>query len=161
MSEMLELAERCERLEGPDREADLEICLLLSPDSDLANRIANSRRGLDGKPGASWDISSGAVLYEVRNEIGVCWANGGIPVPRYTASLDAAMTLVGPMQLSKVGELWDGTIKCGWATVHNYSNTERGMMWDDQHDVCAKTPALALCAAALLARNALNGEKND
>mgnify|MGYP001342536555 CR=1 FL=1 len=80
---------------------------------------------------------------------------------RYTGSIDAAMTLVGAMQLSKAGELWDGATKCGWATVHNYSNTERGMMWDDQHDVCAKTPALALTAAALRARAALASENSN
>jgi hypothetical protein len=71
----------------------------------------------------------------------------------------AAIMLVDPLWLGKAGELWDGDRKCGWATVHRYSKTDAGMMWDDQHDTVARTPALALVAACLKAR-ATQGE-ND
>lgn len=67
--------------------------------------------------------------------------------PAYTASLDAAMTLVGPVSFFRLGNDGEGpdvaaykaTVTAGFANV-------------TFHDAVAATPALALCAAALRAQ---------
>lgn len=60
-------------------------------------------------------------------------------IPRYTSSLDAALTLVP--------EGWDWAVfrTNGGLTVHAWCGS--------RDDVFAETPALALCAAALKARS--------
>jgi hypothetical protein len=70
-------------------------------------------------------------------------------LPRYTASLDAAMTLVPEDCLAMMRELWfDDGKKCGHATVSRY----RDHKWDDTYTATADMPALALTAASLRAR---------
>lgn len=111
--ELLELADRCEAASGPDRAIDGAIREALGlPDR---HRIANGMV-IDGY-------------------------GFGTPIPEYTASLDAAMTLVdldqgfdliGPMQGSG---LW-----------------QAGCGEDGREQADAATPALALCAASLRAR---------
>lgn len=143
-AELIALAERVEGLDGPDRVTDCDIRMAVLGDMPFGV-VTDNRHQI---------VRSGTLseyLDAYRDVINLDGAISDEEIRHYTASIDAAMTLVGSMQLSKVGELWDGTAKCGWATVHNYSLTERGMLWDDQHDVCAKTPALALTTAALRA----------
>lgn len=70
--------------------------------------------------------------------------------PSYTASIDAAMTLV-----PEGHKYWNlgGSPTRGFAGAGLY-----GAVIDDQFYGEAQTPALALCAAALLAREASNGD---
>jgi hypothetical protein len=63
-------------------------------------------------------------------------------VPRYTASLDAALTLVP--------EGWEWTVR---GRPHGDGLASIGRAWESGSDtVIAATPALALCIAALRAR---------
>lgn len=87
------LAERVEKLTEPCRETDLAIELVIRADGKIAS-LMQFPRGFDGREGTSWQIYQGAVCYETRNEQGACYSNGGYPLPAFTASLDAAMTLV-------------------------------------------------------------------
>lgn len=70
--------------------------------------------------------------------------------PRFTASLDAAMSLVpeGYPQISKVSA-------DAWQVNIGFANRAKGIV------TRAATPALALCAASLLARAALTTKDSD
>ena len=112
---MLELIERIEALEGPDREVDALIWFECIGKADG-------------------------------------WEYDGHQRKPYTASLDAAMTLVP--------EGWSGLF--GFQGTHDYIE-ERGHAHIQtivgEKEACAEaaTPALALCAAALRARSSENG----
>jgi hypothetical protein len=119
--ELLALAIRCEQATGPDREIDRDIGLML---------------GLYDNPEdlGCFDDTAEAVV-----------GGGGqtFAPPAFTASLDAAMTLVP--------EGWSGTATKrangkGLAEVDRPGSL-RKVSW-------AATPALALCAAVLRARAA-------
>jgi hypothetical protein len=100
---LLELAGRCERATGPDRELDTEI-----------------GKAVEAEPFAICDY-------------------GNVPVfASFTASLDAAMTLVPEGLKWGIGNPQDGY---SYATMGNLPRAVR-----------AATPALALCAASLRAR---------
>lgn len=114
-SKLLELAERCEQATGPDRE--LNIALL---------PLVGLRFVDEGHP-------IGEVCYEQNNH--------AVPMPRFTASLDAAMTLVPE------GFAWEAGFCEG---KHAASVSSNGNRMPDA-TICA-TVALALCAAALKAR---------
>lgn len=86
------LIERLQALTGPDREVDLIIYLNRWPESEIAS-ITKYRRGLDSADGYSWDILHGAVIFQKMQD-GRCPHNGGYPLPAFTGSIDAAMTLV-------------------------------------------------------------------
>lgn len=117
-AQMLALAERVEALSGPDREVDDTIAAAL-----FTGKHRVCVKGLSDEAGGMWmftypDGSIGSAL-------------------RFTASLDAAMTLVPDYA------------KDDWSLIG-------GRHWqaivgpnEDQAD--AATPALALCAAALRA----------
>ena len=117
---MIELIERIEALEGPDREVDR-----------LVGRAAGWRHVPSGK--YDWMKPSGMYCT--------------IGLPPFTASLDAAMTLVP--------EGWSGLL--GFRGTHDYIE-ERGhahiqtIVGEKEAYAEASTPALALCAAALRAR---------
>ena len=70
----------------------------------------------------------------------------------YTASIDAAMTLVGKDCLFHIKTLWanDQSGKACRASVDRYL-TEGAIMWKENFLALADTPALALCAASLRA----------
>ena len=123
MGDLLELAARCEAATGPDREIDCRISLELSGiaygDSDVAEMLLYR------------DEPTGYGRYRPADE----------HVPAYTASLDAAMTLVPE------GHVWSVDAG-GFAGVEPY-NGDPGPSWSTK---CGNTPALALCAAALRAR---------
>lgn len=144
---VLELIERLEKATGPDRELDLAINLAVDPDSDIS-RLMQHRRGFDGKEGMAWDIHQGAVCFEQRNAVGRCHYNGGYPLPAYTGSIDAALKLVPE------GLAWRVDVMTGLpgaiVAVHNswLSHKTAPCCWT------GKTPAMALCIAALKARNA-------
>ncbi|WP_316176287.1 hypothetical protein [Bradyrhizobium sp. SZCCHNRI1073] len=110
---LLELAERCEKAERPDRGLDAEI------------------------------------HFRIKNGIGVGCASDA---PAFTGSLDAALTLV-PEGLSwttgqNVHHLY-------WHTGVNRLNLGTGAPESVSCSAPTKSPALALCAAALRARAAI------
>jgi hypothetical protein len=141
------LALRCEQATGPDRELDLAIYLMCNPDSEIARWVRNHPRGFDGKPGHAWELRETNLLFEGRNERGDCFHNGGIPLPKYTASLDATLRLVPEGMRPSVGQ-----------------NVHHGYWHAFVQSIVDSTPhqlgvadsntsgALALCAAALRAR---------
>lgn len=123
MTNLLELAERCEKAMGPDRELDAAV---------------NAAIGL---PGTKMRAN------------GFTWVSPN--VPGYTASLDAALTLVPGDEAfdvareSKGGD-WTADLSCFCPDSE---------LWDDVRRIPfgrAVNPALALTAAALRARAHLN-----
>ena len=117
--ELLKLAERVEALSGPDREVDSEIDRLTFRGPFEARLCGCMGNCLPGHPAYN----------------GAC-----VSVPHYTASLDAAMTLVP-----------EG---CGWSLVQatyekSYGCVESGDDRTPDLEARAATPALVLCAAAL------------
>lgn len=154
MTDLASLIERLERATGPDRELDLTIQVAIYPDGDIA-KLMQFRRGLDGKIGMAWDIwgNSGSVVFEKRDAHGNCYFNGGYPLPNYTSSIDAAMTLV-PDGCSIVLNIFDVATKperIHTARVHISSFRVRGE-WSPGVLADSATPAIALCIAALRAR---------
>jgi hypothetical protein len=125
---LLELAERCEGAAPPDRELD---CLIFESRHLLLSR--DNRGRIDGEPTGEYYGPNGDQLPE--------------RAPFYTASIDAAMTLV-PENCE-----WEcGTallIGAAWAGVINLDGRWKGK---------AAAPALALCAAALRARAVIQPE---
>jgi hypothetical protein len=129
---LLALAEKVEGLDGPDRELDFDICKAVrSYPSDWRTRLR------------------GASL-----EYYLAWSDCAL---RYTASIDAALTLVPPGAHWGMGHDANGPL-AGWAWVR--AKVADG--WQEFHSPprmgferagpFAATPALALCAAALRAR---------
>jgi len=132
---LLALAERCEQASGPDRELDGEIARALGW-TDVHVSVLNP-------------------LFQVGRPPGVTgWRD---PVPAFTASLDAALTLVP--------EGWRVN-GADWSILGQYSWMLKGpckklIMGADGYEeaggdwfksgVSLATPALALCAAALRA----------
>ena len=129
MSEMLELAERCERLEGPNYAIEVEIFKAIHP--EYADYV-QGRGGLVHR----FDGSDQRVLSDIRPG-------------NYTASLDSAMTLV-PAGSDIMVDNFDGphNKRCS-ASV--YSPPSKGT----ENKGYGKTPALALTAACLRARHHL------
>jgi hypothetical protein len=74
--------------------------------------------------------------------------------PRYTASLDAAMTLVPtkPFPDLRPGEWWWSVDSLGCDAHVAYENHDSGIVPNVGSDADAATPALALVAACLRAR---------
>jgi hypothetical protein len=116
---LLALAERCEQAAWPDRELDAEIAWMLTAQDRKRLGPPDLRREIwhAGLPTPAW----------------VPFENVSSFHPHYTASLDAAVTLVP-----------DG---CGWMVM---SSAAKVGVWPSH----GATPALALCAAALRARAA-------
>lgn len=119
-AKLRELADRVEAAEGPDRNLDVEIAPL-----------------------------AGLRIVETGHPLGRCCydKNGhGVPLPAFTASLDAAMTLV-PDEFQRPPALTvqrSRNFGC-CAVVWTNSEFNRSVRGD------AKTPALALTAACLRA----------
>ncbi|HAW61423.1 MAG TPA: hypothetical protein DCX26_03715 [Pseudomonas sp.] len=124
-----ELAERIEALEGPCREMDREIF------KAVGTPLPKAAFGMDIELQPDPNSASGFVMpvgeLQVRYEC-----------PRYTASIDAAMTLVPEGHWFQL----EGPDHCA-ADVGNDEQWWKGR---------AATPALALCAAAIRAQ----GEKS-
>lgn len=126
--ELEALAARVEALTGPDREVDAEIA-----------------------------VASKAVPYDMEPAFGAGWWRGIYDnrhwqAPEYTASIDAAMTLVP--------EGWEAAIYSAPVGSDLNANvqieTEQMRQRPDFYPLesIAKSPALALCAAALRAKAA-------
>jgi hypothetical protein len=119
---LLALAERVERLTGPDREVDALIHRAVTP--ELADTLTG---GETGTPGTGWLVGGN-----------LDWPT---KAPEYTRSLDAALTLVAPQtawHLSAGGNKGDPY----GAGVFR---------WHGNHMAVGKNPAIAFCAAALRA----------
>lgn len=132
---LIELAERVEKVSGPDRDVEEDIARALGW-SPVPN--PTHAGGLVGR----WYDSNGKM-------------SGMEGPPLFTRSLDAAMTLVPEGCLATVRHLWGGSERCGYAIVHTYCDDAEecdGKLHLDDYVSLAATPALALCAAALRAR---------
>lgn len=133
MSGLLKLAERCEAATGPSLALDRDIALLIYTGARLV-------------PGNDSRVS--------------VWDGNGrtqLTVKPYTASLDVAMTLVpdgAPWSLN------DPANADGSRSVFGYASRCHAFVvgGPNPHDYGA-TPALALCAAALRARDALTNSE--
>jgi len=123
---LLALADRCEQAAGPDRELDAEIAWMLTAQDRKRLGAPDLRREIwhAGLPTPAW------VLFE----------NVSSFHPAYTASLDAAVTLVP--------EGW------GWMMMGNAAKVGR-------LPSRGATAPLALCAAALRARAAMAQPSSD
>ena len=129
---LLALAERCEQAAGPDRELDAEI------EACLTGRVTHLRA-----PG--WTFEAQDTEWKLARLVDTQFISRvSRPAPPYTASLDAAVTLVPEgwaVELVQAlsGSPWHATLRGGSALVPIIGAT-------------ASKPALALCAAALRAR---------
>ena len=94
------------------------------------------------------EVGNRAVDWEIHCRNGLDGVGGYGAHPRYTASLDAAMTLVP--------ERWVWSINQFPDKASAYCVSEDGVIARPRKQYQA-TPALALCAAALRAQEATNG----
>lgn len=145
--ELLALAERCEQATGPDRELDCAIRMAV---------YAPEGATMEQSPiNGNWCIYSGTSF---RTGKPALWESHLGRNQAFTASLDAAMSLVPDGCLAMVKHLWDGPKRCGYAFVSQYTPDAEecdGKMWVADYTGCAETPALALCAASLRSRAAM------
>lgn len=138
---LLELAERCEKATGPDRELDCAILAAIDwrePDWEEGERTVRemvARRGL-------------SAFAKSADEGMSIWRH----LPRPTASFDAAMTLVPEgFHIAQMGEMRYIASDCPWVVQlddwqggeHRFGTRKQGL---------GKTAALALTAAALRAQ---------
>jgi hypothetical protein len=144
---LLALAKRCEQAAGPDRELDAEI------EACLTGRVTHPHAPgytLE-KQDAEWKLARLA-------ESGFI-SSARRPARPYTASLDAAVTLVPEgyyWQVANGKRNHSEPQACADLFVAHGPN--RG---DMSFTVDAATPALALCAAALRARAAMAQPSSD
>lgn len=124
------LAERCEAASGPDRELDAEIGSVMRWQPYGPDHWANAS-DLEFRPTAG-----GWMRCQRGDDASLAW-----PAPLYTASLDAAMSLVPDECLAQV---WRGLDGEGSATCSPLKRINLPRIF-------AATPAIALCAAALRA----------
>jgi len=129
---IIALASRCEQATGPDRQLDVEIVAAITPG------IVGIERGpLDG--------SGDDYLFVF--DPPRAWSESWLLVPRYTGSLDAALTLVPDGHAISLHIDADGTVIAGCMPDDGDGCTDA--------DICASNAPLALCAAALRARAAM------
>lgn len=142
MTDYSPLIERLEKASGPDRELDCRVWLLVG---DALGEPFSLRGHAPIKPSevvnGRW---MGSAVEKYPNDmqgIARSWR-----VPCFTASLDAAMSLVPE------GECW---------RVEDHPLSGPGAIVGDEADTisCCATPALALCAAALKARATLTKDE--
>jgi hypothetical protein len=134
MTDTTKLAERIEALEGPCREMDAEIF------KAVGAPLPKAAFGMDIELQPDPNSASGFVMpvgeLQVRYEC-----------PQYTASLDAAMTLVP--------EGWNWLVGTDAGVGFQSALLRHGE--EAPIEAIAATPALALCAAAIRAQEAHNG----
>lgn len=142
MSDLADLIGRLESATGPDRQLDAEIVVAITPDVvGIEPTVMNKREWL------------------FRFDPPRRWLESWLSVPAYTASLDAAVTLVPEGWAIASLEWWP--MRQGGAGVALFETDSHGG-YDREYcrDVrvgCCWTPALALCIAALRAREAGDG----
>jgi hypothetical protein len=115
-----------------------EVAAAVGPDTALDHRIADALH--DWRNLGGWREQH-KITGEVRSF-------SYRPAPAYTASLDAAMTLIGKDAYWRLGNDGEGTdVSAFKATVTSGDGPTLAF-----HDAVAATPALALASAALKAR---------
>lgn len=94
MDRLIELAERCEKASGADAEFDMLIwCTLNEIEARYPTEFPNGSGRIEGFKGDQWDGLLGWVdPGKVQRNFTPC--GGEDAYPKYTASLDAAMSLV-------------------------------------------------------------------
>jgi hypothetical protein len=140
-ADLLALADRCEKATGPVRALDVEILVAIDwrePEWEEGERTAREMAERHGLP---WLVSRAVEGYNST------WRH----LPRLTASIDAAMTLVpeGWVLQPGLSEYNQRSWYCGLRSERGAG----GRFHTASKAPCA-TPALALCAAALRARAA-------
>lgn len=157
---MTDLIERLERAEGPSRELDAAIKARFYGGVPMLSPFNGSWCVYRAE---ATDPRKDRVLERPRSVPHEVWSND-----RYTASIDAAMTLVpegwragfeqaGAYDRSDLAQAWlwpfessfDPDWQCGEQGYRDAEDGQRGY---------AKPPALALCIAALKAKEADNGK---
>ncbi len=132
------LPHRIEAAEGADRALDAE--------------IATAVRYFPNNVGFVWKSDLEPNVPEIGRVTCVTSLGTGGPhyaAPRYTASIDAALTLVPPDYHTEIR----GLNAAWWAMVNPTADGTTG-----RYTSYAATPALALCAAALRAKESSDGE---
>lgn len=138
MSDLVALAERVEAATGADRELDAEIWLAVTPGATRSKTIVPDHE-YNGKPRCGWTID------ETRE-------NGHlIIVPAYTASLDAAMSLV--LEGWRTAMVSEMEHRDAWHWRLGRKHSPQIRFGEGGVDGVAATPALALLSAALRARS--------
>ena len=132
---LTDLIAALERAEGPSRELDYEIRKCLGY-VDMPLDVAFGRN--DG----NWARRVGDQIVSIGSHQDSGSTTRDLYLPRYTASLDAALSLV----------LDGATVELAWGggSPHCYADINQGFS-GYVHGI-GKTPALALCIAALKAR---------
>lgn len=140
MTSLIELAERVEAATGPDRELDALIEVEL-------RRLAAYAAGLNDSNRAQWRASATGGVHDPHTVY---------TAPRYTASIDAAMSLV-PWDWLKEREYRFGLEQDDWRIAPVIWCARFDQMCDGGDTILAvaAAPELALCAAALRARASL------
>lgn len=141
MADLLELAARCEAAEGPDRDIDGWIAVLIDPDRQTI---------VDQKPGRFPREPIYGPTRLIMESIGGKDGADYIAAPEYTASLDAAMTLA-PWDWLKERELRFSLEQDDWPKECWVGRFDQ--LGDGGHTILgtAETAALAICAASLRA----------
>lgn len=133
MTDLNELLERVKAATGPDREIDVALLHLWDPDHE-ALRSYDERYQIELRDGvfSVWKTDGGY--------------SASVPFPRFTASIDAALALVG-----RVLPGWNvqfGTLKSGGARARVALDWPEVAPLDECYD--APTAPLAILAALLL-----------
>lgn len=133
MSDLLALAARCEKATGPDRELDRDIIFGIYPKDRVATfdgvKHISTMTGRNGEP---WFLPLAD-----RDDC-----------PHFTASIDAAMTLVPD------GSVWTIEERSAWVRMLD-SRAKAGVR---ESQSFSQTTPLAICAAALRAQESLMPE---
>jgi hypothetical protein len=143
---MTTLIDRLRAAKGPDRDLDAEI-------------YAAVHGGFPAHLCHDWTRRAYSAGYVHGDDDGSNLTSWGKSAPEYTASLDAAMTLVQPGYFAKLsfGRMVDqkGREFCHAVLEADADSLGRDMREDEPYEheaINAHTPAIALTIAALLAR---------
>lgn len=159
MTPLSELIQKLKEAKGPDRELDVMICAELDNRDivwDGSAMLGRNRKG----PHDTCRLGTIDPGTTKRN-FSEAWSLP--PPPKYTSSIDAALTLVPDYCVALVADYkgtanaahWGGKYQYakGWASVSDGGDPP-GDPSMPTYRAHAETPALALCIAALEARNA-------
>lgn len=136
---MSDLIERLEKADGPDGRLDIEIYKMTDAMNAAPGTIMEYKLDHDGE--AMWRCR------HPPQDFGSWWHT-----PAYTASIDAALTLVPEGQSWMVALSANDSEQPGarvWPAMENYGTEDFAL-----HGSFAAAPAIALCIAALRARPA-------
>ena len=148
---LLALAERVEALAGPDRDVDARVRYAIDAREYPGGEAFTLVEATDDHP-AFEHVTRAGLLQQVARDGSA----------RFTASLDAAMTLVPEGHTIQLSD-WDAAVlreKGAWQAIVLPMGARGAMSQFTFSNRCdhAATPALALTAAALRAHAAIAGE---